>query len=374
MQLYKFGSLVIEFAGKEELILPYLKEFKPINGNSSIDIKINFHEKKPCFNEDTIGYLGKNIGSYSTNSIYINTSPFFSYEVTDLFTDEITTVNLYIKDLNFIRKLYVWLRGLISVEHTSLEDYIKGCFASYSGLYWILSVCLHKKKQAFIHSGVVKFSNEALMLAGTGGCGKTSTILSFLEISNVNYLSEDFGILSKDNSVVYCEKTISLYHSDVIKGSPIAASSLKKQKAWIKFKWYYLTRLFKLNPIIKISPLDFSVKEHDEVSLKHSVYLTRVNTNDLCIKSITQDEFSERTMKASIRELKTFIDILYLIEANATKDTKLTFPSVDNFLKEYQKIIRENISDTPCHLLAIPEKIHPDDICKYITEKLDLNV
>jgi hypothetical protein len=374
MSKFKFASLILELKGEKKDIHPYIKEFEVYNGNKATDIKLNFNGTvKPYFNEP-IGYLGKNVGSYSKNGLYINNNPFFSYEVRNLFTGGCIEVDVFYRKLSFIRSLYVFLKGVLSVEYHSKEHFLKGCFASYNALYWIFSVALMKQKKCFIHSGTMTLGDETLVLAGTGGCGKTSSVLSFLEKDNSHYLSEDFGVLSTKGTINYCSKTISLYYSDIQKGSSIAKSSLNQLGFYNKIKWFFLTKIIKLNPIIKVEPRSFSNTSADkEEELNKFVYLSRIKTDKVKLHKGCSNNIAKRSAISSIRELKSFIDILNIIEANKPLECEF-YPTSEQFYQKYLSILQKGLVSIDCYFIEIPEKIHPDKIRDTLLEELDINV
>ena len=67
---------------------------------------------------------------------------------------------------------------------------------SYSLFWYIFNISLLKKNKSFIHAGIYSnSSDEATIITGTGGCGKTSTLFKLLEDNKSKYISEDFGII-----------------------------------------------------------------------------------------------------------------------------------------------------------------------------------
>jgi hypothetical protein len=112
---------------------------------------------------------------------------------------------------DFKRNIY---KKLIGSRPTHIEN-----FFSYSALWSLLHVALCHKNHAFVHSSSVSMDDEACLIIGTGGSGKTSTTIALVEEYGYRYQSEDFSIIDQKGYSSFSPRPLTIYSSDVERGS-----------------------------------------------------------------------------------------------------------------------------------------------------------
>jgi len=221
---------------------------------------------------------------------------------------------------------------------------------SYS-LFWFLVHCaLLKKRASFIHAASIVRDNKGLLLAGTGGCGKTSTTFKLLERDEVRYLAEDFSIVEQTGAMYFNPKTISLYASD-LRGQPaLLTEYLSRTLSRYEHRLWERSRNNRRNPMRKVPPAELlgAGKIGRIASLKTAVFLSRGNFSRIHLQHLSAEEFADRSAYASFRELQ--------------------LPSIEQFRLDMINAYREAVKESTCILLQLPVKANPDETARYLLQ------
>jgi len=368
----KIGPLNILISGDEKYVELTSTEFIIREGHDDYDIKINI--VSDTINSDYVPthFSGKGSMNFNSKTFHVEHDPFYTYDVSNLFNENKIEINLYLKKASMGRELFRVLNSLRSVEYATRTEFVNAQYTTYSFLWSIIAIALLKKNSAFIHAGVLARNNDAIILSGTGGCGKTSTVLDLLENHNFEYLSEDFGIVSSTGNASHCNKTISLFNSDIAHGNKLAKHAVTTLPFYKKVRWEFLTRVLRINPIIKAKPSSFKTVEIPDksVKIKYGLHLSRQNVSDLSLNKMELTEYVSRSANASGRELKPLSEVLKLISANAPfdygywDDSKLTREMEKTYLKAFNNI--------EIFELVIPHKATPKSVSEFLLNELDI--
>jgi hypothetical protein len=365
---YSIGPLNIAVTGGSQYREIFSKELQLVDRICDPDIVIHFSNSGDEYTPSH--YCGKNTIDFNKSGYAVNGNPYFGYHTHNPFSKGPIVTTIKVKQPGVVHSILRALKMASSVEYGSLSCFLRGELASYSYLWTLITLGLLKKKAAFIHSGVLCRNGQALVLSGTGGCGKTSTVLNLLQESGVDYLAEDFGIVSADGFAYPSTKTVSLYHSDVIRSGGTGMSAVSKLSWSQRIRWEVLTKLLKRNPIIKVSPAHLIEKPvaPSPVPIGFGVYLSRQAVDKVSVHEISHSEFSRRSAMASIRELKGLSEVLKLIQANSPLDYE--FFSDEILAGKIEDIYLQAFSDKPVYLMAIPYQAGPKAVVDALYQSL----
>jgi hypothetical protein len=370
-EFYTAGPLKLKLSGTHEIIHFLKEEFSDCTTDACIDIEIIINENKKTEYKPT-HYSGKGSMNFNADTFHVDNGSFYFYEVENAFNDKLMTVNICLKKPTFAREVFRFLKSLLSVEYNSKSAYIKGEIASYSLLWSVIALCLLKKDNSFIHAGVLARKNKAIVLSGTGGCGKTSTVLRLLSYEGFQYLAEDFGIVGSQGVAYPCMKTVSLYHSDVLHGDPGAINGVKALNPFKRLRWEFLSKILRINPIIKVKPSSLTklALPSAGVPVKYGVHLSRQDIRSFELRRISIEEYAQRSASASGRELKPISEILKLIVANSPKEYLVW--SDEDLMNKLKNVYEHAFSKAVTYELAVPYRSGPKDICDFLLDKLNI--
>ncbi len=360
IQRYTIGSLVVAVTGEKQYLDLFSKELEYTDSISEPDIIIQFSNTFDDYSPTH--YCGKNTIDFNETSYSVNGNPYFSYHTSNPFSKGPIISTVKVKQPSIVHRVLRFLKIASSVEYGSAISFLRGELANYSYLWTLITLGLLKKETAFIHAGVLNHDGKSIVLSGTGGCGKTSTVLNLLQKPNVDYLAEDFGIVADDGLAYPSSKTISIYHSDVVRSKGVGQGVVSRL-AWLqRLRWEVLTKLLKRNPIIKVSPEDLVDKPISPipVQIEYGVYLSRQSVKSVSLREIALSEFAKRSAMASVRELKGLSEILKLIQANTP--LSYNFISDEMLVKRFEDIYLQAFANVSVYMAVVPYEAGPDSV------------
>lgn len=199
--------------------------------------------------------------------------------------------------------------------------------ASYSLLWYLMAVRLLRAGTVFVHAGVVSRGGRARLFTGTGGSGKTSLAFELLRREGYAYLAEDFAMLGPGGTVHPSPKTLSVYDSDVRTGGDLYGRALDHRTPLQAAVWA-AQRARGRNPMIKV-PVAAALpagKLGQSSALEHAVHVVRCDAESPRVEEVDPRELAASAVRASMRELKHLVELLYLVGAN--KEPVWGYPSV----------------------------------------------
>ncbi len=317
-------------------------------------------------------YAGKDSLHFDDNSFFVNNNPHFCYRIDNAFGAEPLSATLYIKRATVPHQLYSHAARLINVGVYSASGYQLAELGNYSFFWLFVGLALMKADAAFIHASALSIGGRGLILSGTGGCGKTSTCMSFMERGKVGFMGEDFSVVDGAGRLWPSPKKVSMYQSDIVHGSEYGSRAVADLPLPARWHWQILTRVFGKNPQIKATPeaLFGDRFERHPVPLAKAVYLSRENVDALSLRPMDCHDFSLRSARASARELKALLELLLLFNANA--DTGSAYPTPGVFEKRLEEHYQRAFADAACFHLRIPLRAAPGEILDCLISELEL--
>lgn len=238
---------------------------------------------------------------------------------------------------------------------------------SYSLFWFVMHGVLLKKQSSFIHASALERNGRVMLLAGTGGCGKTSMTFRMLEDDKFSYLAEDFSILSADGDVFFNPKTLSIYASD-LRGDPqLLVKYAKRHLTGAERRAWFRCRDGRgSNPMRKVPPVHVLGEDRlcHKAPLGVAFFLVRGNFDSINVQDLDSHDFVERSMNASYRELKTLSEIVAQGHAVGSKEVGL--PTIEEFRAGFRGIYEKAIVECPCYLLRIPRQVDPCDVSTFL--------
>jgi len=362
---YEIAEVVIAIEGSNECAEELRKYFEQekigsSNCTENFLIQVNMEDNI----EERVEYwsLSKSI-AFNEFEYRVN-KKHFVYSVSNLFNKNektILRINWKRKD-SILNYLIGHLRPKGIGAYKNSEMFVDSVM-NYEVFLYVFPFVLMKYNKVFIHSGVITQGNEAVIMAGTSGCGKTSALMEFLNRSGCKYVADDFGILDSSGQAWFIPKKTAIYQSDAKYGNMHIVKALKNISLKEKFFWQVF-KLLGLNPRCRFSPYELfnEVGISKKAKLKKLVYLTRKNTKDFNKTSITHEEITERIMISSFRELKELNNILGNIRSDGDDDIRVNYPAMEILQEQYKTILYEALKEVEVGLLELPINAVPSDI------------
>jgi hypothetical protein len=363
---YAFGPLVVDINGADDLVLEIAKDFDFLGESTKDckpDIKLTFELENIDISETH--YSGKKTLYFNDDEICFNVNQFYTGYVKGLFSEGTTSIRIIQKKQSTEKQFLNFIKRTISLEYSTKQGQLRNQISNYSFLWAIFSIELLEKNCAFLHAGIFTKKEKTVIVAGTGGCGKTSTVINACRELGFHFLSEDFGIVSAKGDTFYCPKTISLYKSDFKYYSSLESEVVGKFNWYERLKWKVLTKVLKRNPIVKVNPHD--IFQRNKISKITNVYFfQRLKKDGFTINDIELSLLIDRICWASYREIAPFLTLLCGVTAN--KDIEQEFNSPEDVRIRMLSVYRSAFSNTHNKLFSCSLKANPLEIMSLIDE------
>lgn len=287
----------------------------------------------------------------------------FTYRVKNLFDKDKVTV----LDINWTRTATIchWLRNHIRAKRIGVysnADYFVDSVMNYEVFLYIFAMVLMKYNKVFVHCGIVTYKEQAIVMTGTSGCGKTSGLLQFLDSPLSKYIADDFGILS-EKGAFFIPKKVAIYQSDAKYKNKNIIKALKGLSLKEKISWNVF-RTLGLNPRYRFEPYrifgDAGICKFAEVS--SIAYIARSNVVKTVRYEIGEEQLIEKITSASFRELRELYEILYNIRAVGNEEVNNTYPSLEQLQNDYKEILEKSLKGHELCLIEVPVKAAPTEI------------
>ena len=368
---YKIGDLFFSIGGEGpffEALASYFSENQVSKKQTPIlRIRVaNVGENDSNFAPDYYSLSGSI--SFNRNTFYIKKGG-FSYSVKNLFVlEKSTELVLYpqaYKD-NVIRSLKRSLislyRGRIVGPHNQYEDFVRNV-ANYSCLWYVFALSFMKKESVFLHCGMMAKDGKGIILTGTSGCGKTSTMLDMITNSGYKFMAEDFGILNSQGILYDMPKKAAIYQSDVKWGNKELVAAVNRLCSREKLEW----RLkLKTNPLRYFKPCEIFGEKIEHVAQLEKIFILKrtLQGTEIECHEIGYEQLAERAKTASFREIKELYEILTNIRAVGGDSYYADYPSIYELEQRYLAIILPALKGVKCFEIAVPANVNPSETAK----------
>lgn len=369
---YNVADVIIAIEGNNkyaDALRKYFQNEEIGEQNHAEQLLIRVNESTDTFNFKPVYYSLSGKIAFNENEYSVVKNNYI-YKVEDLFNkNKPTILSVY-----WTRKatLTHYLMNYIyasSIGVYSNADKFVDSIMNYEVFWYIFAMVLMKYNKAFVHSGIVSCEGTAIVIAGTGGCGKTSTLLQFLERSECKYIAEDFGIIGDDGYVYFTPKKAAIYQSDARYKNRNVLNALRRMTLVEKFFWNSF-KIMRKNPRRRFSPYDFfgNNKINKSAKIREVIYMTRKESNSVKKLEIDEERIAEKISCASFRELRELYEILYNIRAVGNEKIREAYPPLERIQSDYCMILLKAVKNAKTGLIEVPLKISPCEIVNTIVE------
>ena len=135
-----------------------------------------------------------------------------------------------------------------------------------------------------------------------------------------------------------------------------------------KIIWQFKRNILGINPIMKIKPVELmSGRVSNKAKIRNVLYFVRNNDPKITIKDIKDGELIERILDSSMREMKTFNELLLLMKANAPLEFHI--PSFEDVRESTKEIYSKAFSRSNNKIIHIPHATTPEALASFVKEK-----
>lgn len=323
--IIEYGPLKIGFSGEGQIAEIVFKEFSSYRrADGSPDVVFNFTKdlgRENFFRDEPAVKVGSAMFSEkrafldrvskwdcfmeresSRVTLHCASRPNLKRRAVDIFPGPVQRFsNMYYKTIDELQAL----------------DFIYALFQPVTELF------LLKKGASFIHAGGLQDSDgKAVLFAGWGGCGKTSTCSTLIlgEPGRWSFLSDDMSILHKSGLVSYNDMGIHIYPYNLEGETELNGKVFSRMTGMDRLHWIMRSKVFGREGVVRRhSPKTMYRNTSGGAEVKAFIYMERHNGKDLRVEPARVEDVARRATSVLFYELRLFLPQLLHLGASGSR-------------------------------------------------------
>lgn len=208
-----------------------------------------------------------------------------------------------------------------------------------------------------IHAAAVTIGDNACLLAGTGGAGKSSAMLALRNHQNASFVSDDIVVMSASARV----------HGNMawpkIYGYNCAGNEIKNEllagRGWIDRAHFNIkNRLNSASVRRKMSP-DRLYRRVESASapLSRLYYVVREDVPGIRVSALDRDSAVDMTIAVVSAEYSIFHDHLYWEKYNALATARTAMLTMESVVANWRRVLSASLAAVGCFKISIPLEV-----------------
>ncbi|MBT0812860.1 hypothetical protein KIH41_16355 [Litoribacter ruber] len=223
---------------------------------------------------------------------------------------------------------------------------------------------------SLVHAAGFSVRDEGILLAGTGGTGKTSALLALRKNDKLSFITDDIAVISSDGLVypnLAWPKVYGYNLSSYIKKEELLSgrSFLDKVHFGLKLKVNPKKVRRKIRPNILYANVNL-----EPVKLSKVIYLFRDNVEKLEFRKLDKNKAIEAGLNVIKTEYEVFNKFLEWDNYNSIIKNVHPILRLEEVFKNWNNTLNSAFLDSEVNSLHIPYKIPHEDYLKFIENQL----
>lgn len=217
-----------------------------------------------------------------------------------------------------------------------------------------------------IHSSAVMVNNKTILLAGTGGVGKSSALLAIRDFPNSKFIADDISCLSPDG-VVYGNMAWPKIYAYNCVGTDLEFAILRNRTLLdrLHFKYRKYRDLASVRRKVKPSFLYDGLSSEGE-TLNSLNILYRENCIEFEAKTINIDDAISMMINVMLSEYQMFHSHIQWHEYNSKALGLSPIISMEEVKSNWYKLMKHALEGRDVNLIKVPTSINHTDYLEYI--------
>ena len=272
-------------------------------------------------------------------------------------------VDVHYHKTNLLRKQ---MRQVLSIEYANDAE----IFEQFLHELILVPSVFFFNDLALIHAASLSIGDKCYLLAGTGGTGKTSSLLSLKDNNEVSFISDDISVVSPTGEIFGNMAWPKIYGynctGNTIKQQIFRDRSLFDKACFNLRNWLNPSRVRR-----KIKPdMLYGAVKSGKQRITDVFYLVRRNINSIRQTPLELEKAVEMSIKVINTEYTIFINHIYWAEYNALATKSSSLLSVAEVTKNWRQILKSCFQSVKLTQIEIPLKIEHTAYIEQIREIL----
>lgn len=205
-----------------------------------------------------------------------------------------------------------------------------------------------------VHGSSVIYKDGVIIFGGTGGVGKTSTLLSLKKKKKIAFYSDDHLILNRTNAYPNFAYP-KIYAYNVINERRMEKSILKNYSMASKLHWYFWKRVDQSKVRRRISPLDlFDKPGKNEYPVSSYLIFNRCSNDTMHIRRIESNQASALTLEIMKTELAGLNNHFYWHNYNRSIQGNHALFSLPDVFNRWKSIYTKAFHHKKTYIIDVP--------------------
>jgi hypothetical protein len=248
-----------------------------------------------------------------------------------------------------------WRRKIRNIQYSHPFEDIGQVFHE---LVLIPSLFFFPERLTLIHGSALEYApDKVLILAGTGGVGKTSLEMELIFKKGYKFLSDDITFLGQDGSIYPNYAFPKIYAYNTIDNKGMEEKLLCGRNIFDRIQWFLKKKSSPFGVRRRVNPfIFFEGKLSNGGKLKKSFLLFRGNYENFSLEKMTPEKVAEVNLEIIKAEYSVFFNHLYWHNVNNRGLNRPSIISVDYILNTWMDIQYRTFKNCECYLVKVPLK------------------
>jgi len=216
--------------------------------------------------------------------------------------------------------------------------------------------------RALIHAASFVISGNAFLVSGTGGVGKTSTLLAASAFPESSFLADDISVVDSDGTVYANGAWPKIYAYNLINSprSDLEQLTFRDRSLWDQF-WFKIQKAYrgpswarrKIKPTKLFSQEGF--QNLDAARVTATIFLSVGTSPQPCLRQISPAQAATMATSVVAAEYAQVSTTVLYEEFNAAVEQRDPFWSSDQISRQQSSVLESFFQKHSVYLLRIPE-------------------
>lgn len=265
---------------------------------------------------------------------------------------------LFIKKIPGLKRMYTKFR---SIQFLSIEESVGQIL--HENILVPLSYFFNDI--APIHGSCISNKNgNSVIIGGTGGSGKSSTLLSFIDSDSYFFVSDDIAIINSAGNIFPNYALPKIYAYNTKDDKNLESRILKNRSLIDKIMWHIRKgkNPSRVRRRVYIEKL-WNIDKKASFDMKYYLILYRGNFNDITLEKISATDAVEASLNIIFTEYWNFNTKIMWHKFNSIFYKRTPFVSIESVYNNWKKIYENAMKKCKNYLVKVPTNM-PNDVFK----------
>lgn len=261
-----------------------------------------------------------------------------------------------------------FLRKFNNEEFASREDRIASMIFE---TVIIPSLLLFDNAKLIIHSTGIVHNSKAMLIGGTGGCGKTSLELELCLNKGLEFINDDIGVISNKDEAMPNLAHPKIYAYNVV-GNPELRNKLLSDKSILnRIQWFVKQKIFGQASVRRRLLVDNYNYAAGSIPVSKYFIMVKENIDDIKAEETTVSSAVKMTVKVILTEYCEILNHVNWHEFNSISAGKNPIVKMDDVINNLERNAIRLFEKTKNYIIRIPLNISHKEFIKRTSQILE---